>query len=679
MNHPATPNTKDRINLLDRTFEKESISPYENSHTQPNVHLSLPKDIAFLNAFGIGYPTLMKAVENAKRHSITAASALIQGGGIGEEDYYRCAAINLGLEFVTHTPDTSQPFIDPLSQDALQKMSRIVPVIGSSLIFHIAPDMNTSDRLKAALRSDPHLHKKLRVCTRSSNLKALENRSRISLARLSVGRLIEKIPNLSAKSVITVKQAIFLLLLLQVLFVAGVAAPDWLALSMHLFAATFYLSCVGLRLFASFSNHYSQSLPQQTIASLQNRSKDGELPIYTVLVALYQESGQVDRLVHSLLALDWPREKLEIKLICEADDDDTLRAVRAAIDNTKCQHIKLVEVPFQAPRTKPKALNYALPLCAGRLLVIYDAEDHPHPLQLREAFHKFVAEPNELVCLQAPLVIHNYYESWLSRMFAIEYSTLFDGLLPVLAKHNLPLPLGGTSNHFKRAALERAQGWDPYNVTEDADLGMRFARMGFTIGTLTLPTLEEAPISISVWLKQRTRWFKGWLQTWLVHMRNPIELANDLGVKGTLFFHVLITGMIISSLVHPILLYFIAANVWKAWNLGAEILLHSPLFWFDFGTVVLGYVAFSLIAYRSLPVRGMRHLLSSIWTLPLYWMLLSVAAWRALLHLFLRPHEWEKTPHRLNFSAAAKNVSTVSGLEPDSWNSDLRHKVSSGV
>lgn len=195
---------------------------------------------------------------------------------------------------------------------------------------------------------------------------------------------------------------------------------------------------------------------------------------------------------------------------------------------------------------------------------------------------------------------------------------------------------------------------------------MRFARMGFTTGTLTLPTMEEAPVNFDVWLKQRTRWFKGWLQTWLVHMRNPISLAQDMGPKGTLAFHVMITGMIVSSLVHPILLYYIAATIWTAWDLGVEKLLHSPLFWLDLGTILLGYVAFSLLACRSLPVRGLRHLFPSLWRLPVYWMLLSVAAWRALWHLMVRPHEWEKTPHRLNVIVAVENASTVSNPALDS-------------
>ena len=145
-------------------------------------------------------------------------------------------------------------------------------------------------------------------------------------------------------------------------------------------------------------------------------------------------------------------------------------------------------------------------------MTVYDAEDRPHPRQLREAFARFQRLPHEVVCLQAALVIDNKRPNWLSRSFAIEYAALFDALLPTLAAFGMPLPLGGTSNHFRRAALERAGGWDPFNVTEDADLGIRLARLGYRCATLDLPTLEDAPTSLRTWTKQRTRWFKGWMR-----------------------------------------------------------------------------------------------------------------------------------------------------------------------
>ena len=174
---------------------------------------------------------------------------------------------------------------------------------------------------------------------------------------------------------------------------------------------------------------------------------------------------------------------------------------------------EIVVVPQGGPRTKPKALSFALPLARGEFVTVYDAEDRPHPGQLREAHATFATAGPELACVQASLVIDNASAGWLPLMFAVEYAALFDGLLPTLAAHAMPLPLGGTSNHFRRAALEAVGGWDPFNVTEDADLGLRFARFGYRALTMPLATHEDAPVTFRAWLNQRTRWFKGWMQT----------------------------------------------------------------------------------------------------------------------------------------------------------------------
>ena len=189
-------------------------------------------------------------------------------------------------------------------------------------------------------------------------------------------------------------------------------------------------------------------------------------------------------------------------------------------------------------------------------------------------------------------------------------------------------------------------------MTEDADLGIRLSRAGCEIGTLTYPTYEEAPIALPVWLRQRTRWFKGWYQTWLVHNRHPISVFKDLGLKGALVFHLMVLGMAISALIHPILIYLVSNGIYQSFVSQSLGFLTNPLFWLDSLTILLGYLAFSALAVRTLPVRNMHHLTRWLWTLPLYWMLLSMAAWRAVWHLIRRPHEWEKTPHRLKIQKA---------------------------
>jgi cellulose synthase/poly-beta-1,6-N-acetylglucosamine synthase-like glycosyltransferase len=270
---------------------------------------------------------------------------------------------------------------------------------------------------------------------------------------------------------------------------------------------------------------------------------------------------------------------------------------------------------------------------------------------LKQAHQAFREGNANLACLQAPLVIDNYSDNWLASMFAIEYSALFDGLLPVLGHQKLPLPLGGSSNHFKRRTLVEIGAWDPYNVTEDADLGLRLARAGCVADVLTCPTYETAPVDLDVWMRQRTRWFKGWYQTFLVHTRQIGKLRQDLGMAGFFSFQLMTVGMTLSALINPFLLFFvvkIAADMgddnvptWKLCLLGLDIFC-----------IIIGHGAFIALASRTLALRNMSALRSSFWMLPIYWLLMSAAAWRALWQLFRCPHKWEKTPHLRRQSSA---------------------------
>ena len=128
------------------------------------------------------------------------------------------------------------------------------------------------------------------------------------------------------------------------------------------------------------------------------------------------------------------------------------------------------------------------------------------------ALAALMAEPGQLGCRQARLNIYNSRTSWLTRQFTIEYTALFDCILPTLERFELPVPLGGTSNHFRRDVLDAVVGWDPYNVHEDADPGIRLARAGWHVGILGSTTWEEAPPTFRIWLGQRKRWLKGWMR-----------------------------------------------------------------------------------------------------------------------------------------------------------------------
>jgi glycosyltransferase XagB len=277
--------------------------------------------------------------------------------------------------------------------------------------------------------------------------------------------------------------------------------------------------------------------------------------------------------------------------------------------------------------------------------VVYDAEDRPEPDQLRRALEAFAGCDDRLACAQARLTIDNTKDSWLARLFTAEYAGLFDVFLPALAVLKMPLPLGGSSNHFRAEVLRRIGAWDPYNVTEDADLGMRLARLGYRTTVIASTTHEEAPARLGPWLKQRTRWFKGWMQTWLVHMREPRALLCELGPTGFIVFQLLAGSSVLAALVHPLFLIAFVRDIVTAENDpgGAATLalsLHGA-------TLLFGYLASATLAIVGL---ARRRLLDCAWALllmPLYWLLLSIAAWRALEQLLRNPYRWEKTEHGL--------------------------------
>jgi cellulose synthase/poly-beta-1,6-N-acetylglucosamine synthase-like glycosyltransferase len=322
---------------------------------------------------------------------------------------------------------------------------------------------------------------------------------------------------------------------------------------------------------------------------------------------------------------------------------------RAAIAARKSRiPLEVIIVPAGGPRTKPKALNVALPFARGSFTVIYDAEDRPEPGQLRRALQAFSAGGDDLACVQACLSIDNTTDSWLARFFTAEYAGQFDVFLPGIAAFGLPLPLGGSSNHFRTATLRQIGAWDPFNVTEDADLGMRLARLGYRTSVINSTTYEEAPARFGPWLRQRTRWFKGWMQTWLVHMRDPRRLARDLGLRGFLAFQLVVGGNALAALVHPLflcgLIYGVLADapLWKSG--GATVAILAALYGM---TLTIGYATSALLGWIGLARRG---LLSTAWVLvltPLHWLLLSLAAWRALIQLVISPYRWEKTEHGL--------------------------------
>jgi cellulose synthase/poly-beta-1,6-N-acetylglucosamine synthase-like glycosyltransferase len=465
---------------------------------------------------------------------------------------------------------------------------------------------------------------------------ALASHCATSNTRFAIHGLRRRFKSLSADRTMTRKQmisgSIAIILLSAALFISS---ADELWYILIILCNVFYLSTLAFKLYLYM---IWLELPRSRAAILV---EDEDLPIYSILVPMYREGETtIHNLLRAIDLLDYPKHLLDVKLLCEADDADTITTVKSAHPAEYCE---LVLVPPSHPRTKPKACNVALASVRGEFVVIFDAEDAPEPLQLRKAVNSFRAAPNKVACLQAPLNYYNREENMLTRLFSIEYSSLFKLMLPALQHIGIPIPLGGTSNHLRTAVLRKVGGWDAFNVTEDADLGIRLAYFGYQTQMLHSITLEESPITLKAWFNQRARWIKGYLQTWLVYTRDMRRLRQQLGHVGYYGFHFFIGA--------PALTFLLAPVFWVIFVISFLGVFATPL-----SPTLLGMCMVSLFGgiashwlyaravirlegWDGLPIRHAGLLF------PFYWLLHAAASIKALKDLVFKPHHWEKTLH----------------------------------
>jgi cellulose synthase/poly-beta-1,6-N-acetylglucosamine synthase-like glycosyltransferase len=331
--------------------------------------------------------------------------------------------------------------------------------------------------------------------------------------------------------------------------------------------------------------------------------------------------------------------KLDIKIVLEAEDHETIEVARGlGLEGV----FEVIRVPPSLPQTKPKACNFALRFARGDYLVVYDAEDRPEPNQLRKVVATFQRAPADVACLQCRLNYYNVSENWLSRMFTLDYSLWFDHVLPGLERLRIPIPLGGTSNHFKIDVLRELHAWDPFNVTEDADLGIRLTQKGYRVGVVDSTTYEEASCHAGNWVRQRSRWLKGYMQTFLVHTRRPIHLMRTTGVLGFVGFLVFIGGTVLSALLNPV--FWCIYLLWLILLItGFDPIFPQFLLFISLFNLLAGNGAFIYLSMLAPIRRGWLDLIPYSLTAFGYWVLISTAAYRALWQLLRNP--WEKTQH----------------------------------
>lgn len=460
-------------------------------------------------------------------------------------------------------------------------------------------------------------------------------------------------PAESALKLLSLSQTIILTMLILGAAYLFTQRPLGVLIFFNAVATAYFICAIFFRvllLFLSLKTKISET-PEPSVTK-------ENLPVITILLPLYKDAALLPALAQSIDRLDYPADKKDVKLLLEEDDLETIdEAKRLGLGD----RYEMIMVRAAKPRTKPKACNYGMHLARGELIVIYDAEDQPESDQLLKAVAKFYNADKRLACVQARLNFYNAEDNWLTRLFTLEYSLWFDWLLPALQRLGAPIPLGGTSNFFRTDTLVKIGGWDPYNVTEDADLGLRLSRLGYRTEILDSTTFEEANCRLGNWVRQRSRWMKGYLQTWLVHMRRPGDIVATTGWTGFLSIQLFLAGNVFSALINPVLW-----TVFIIWLIAAPGIISSifpgPLLYLNIFAFVFGNFFFILLMVLAPLRRGWYRLCLAGLTAPLYWLLTSAAGYKAIWQIFTRPHYWEKTDHLLSEVTVRKREEALKNI-----------------
>lgn len=588
-----------------------------------------PPEIAFLANFGVPEAVLLYAATLARRQGLGAAHVLLAEGLVEEEVFYRALAEHLGV-----------PFLPRFEIEACADHRRVMrrgharlAANSDGLQWLFAPH-GCSLRQLLELARHGRLRKIFAVTSRSRFFEALQM-ERLRSSAMEAPYTVERVfPHLCARRAL-LGRALPLALCFNAAWLALLFAPNAaIALFAALPLAVLFLASVFLRLFACAASFEAEDCAGD--------AGDPDLPVYTLVFPLYREARVVPQLARAIDKLDYPRAKLDVIFVVEQDDRATANALRA--DGPRAPHRTLV-APMGEPKTKPRALNLAARFARGALFAVYDAEDLPESGQLRQAAALFARLPKRVACLQASLVIDNGDGNWLAAYFALEYAALFEVFNKGLGRMETPIFLGGTSNHFRIEALRAVGLWDAYNVTEDADLGLRLARAGYGVKTFASRTFEEAPLTLKTLVNQRTRWLKGWMQTALVHCRAPLRLLRDLGPRRALAALAMFTSGFAAPLLGPFLslvfLYRAAFGNLLAPQTPAEIAFST--LWCSLA--MLGAAALAWPLLLGMRRAGLTSLWPALLLTPAWHAMLCVSAWRALFELCRNPYHWRKTEH----------------------------------
>ncbi len=540
----------------------------------------------------------------------------------------------------------------------------LAPKLPASLClqYHIVPWMALGNTLLVATNR-PDQFDKFRACmgpegarllpVMADNLQIQHQLSRLygsELAQKAATR-VPAADSCRAWEVNPERRIIWAALILATLIGALVAAPLWTITVAMLFAFVTLLMSTTLKAAAFWSQ--LRHGPAKTAPQPPDMA-EYPLPRVSVLVPLLREKEIAGALIKRLTRLTYPKSLLEVVLVLEAEDEITKETL-ARTDLP--DWISVIEVPAANQlTTKPRALNYALDFCKGSIIGVWDAEDAPEADQIERVVNRFREAPDNVACLQGFLDYYNSTSNWISRCFTIEYATWWRMLLPGVARLGLVIPLGGTTLFFRRDILEKLGGWDAHNVTEDADLGLRLARRGYKTELLPTVTYEEANCRAWPWVRQRSRWLKGFLITWCVHMRNPAALVKDLGWLRFWGIQTMLLATFAQFALAPLL--------WSFWltlfgmTHPVEITLGSTVMWTMAGVFILAEVINLSIAMVAVSGPRHRHLIGWVLTTPLYFPMGALAAYKGLHEFVISPFFWDKTQHGVTAEVEAPQAAS---------------------
>jgi len=585
---------------------------------------------------------IKKALQLQQRTGGLLGEILLTTTTIRSLDYYKALAEHHGMAFVDLL--ASKPDITLLTdKDKDLYLSKLtLPIKKENADFTVAT-ANPSWEMIAFIKQHWGEETDI-VCTAKSDiLFTLQTRFHDDYLHDSINHLVDNNAAFSAKKTFCAWQIIFMAFIFGMSTYLLIFHPHWFfillnaLLTLSVSIILFYkitLSVIALLINRKYKKINLHELPKKN------------LPIYTILVPLYKENEiTLNNLFINLKKIHYPKHKLDIKILLEEDDTPTIAILKKL---NLPSYYEFIYVPPGLPRTKAKACNYGLRFARGEYLTLYDAEDKPDPYQLKIALHTFLnAKSANLGCVQGRLNFYNSNENWLTRMFTIEYTYWFNLLLPALEYLDTPIPLGGTSNHFKTAILRKIDAWDPYNVAEDADIGIRLERLGYTTKVIPSTTYEEANCRLINWIKQRTRWIKGYMQTYIVHMRNPFKLWQATGTRGFIGFQLFVGGTVLSNLCYLVLwlIFLISLLLTPEQN---QYFFPQSLIKISCFNFLAGSVGIVILNFLGVLQRRQYSLLLASLTSPFYWLLISLASYRALYQLFFYPSYWDKTEHGIS-------------------------------